>query len=131
MSVSSTHPARRVLVIDDDASARRMMRRALERAGYEVLDAADGRSGFELMRVELPDVVLLDLRMPGELSGTDVLELARRTLETRELRIAVVTASAHSEARDQLDSLGCDAFVEKPVSFDELFAVVARLAQRD
>lgn len=120
----------RLVLVDDDAAARRMMRRVLERRGYAVVDAADGRSGLDLVRSERPDGVLLDLRMPGELSGIDVARELRADDATAQIPIIVVSASTHLDARSLVEQVGCDAFVEKPVDFDELERVLAEFIPR-
>ena len=117
----------KIVLVDDDHAARRMMRRLLERRGHEIVDAEDGRSGLELVRAELPDVVLLDLRMPGELSGFDVARELRADATTREIPIIVVSASTHLDARELVEQVGCDAFVEKPVDFDQLDATLEQV----
>jgi CheY-like chemotaxis protein len=117
----------RVALVDDDHAARRMLRRVLERLGHEVLEASDGAAGLELVRAEHPDVLLLDLRMPGEHSGFDVARELRSDPATASIPIVVVSASTHLEARELVEQVGCDAFVEKPVDFDELERVIAQL----
>lgn len=126
----SADAAPRLVLVDDDAAARRMMRRVLERRGYVVDEAADGRSGLELVRVDAPAAVLLDLRMPGELSGIDVAAKLRADPATAGVPIVVVSASTHLDAKSLVEQVGCDAFVEKPVDFDELERVLAALIPR-
>jgi two-component system phosphate regulon response regulator PhoB len=118
-----------ILVIDDDDAARRMMRRALERKGHVVEEASSGAAGMKRM-VELgPDVVLLDLRMPGELSGLDVARKASADPATHTIPIIIVSASAHESMREITRELGCAGFVEKPVDFAELHNAIARVAR--
>lgn len=119
--------ARRVLVVDDDAAARRMLRRLLERRGYEVREQGDGRSGLEELRRDAPDIVLLDLRMPGELSGFDVAAKLKSDPATSSVPLVIVSASVQLDARTAIREIGCDAFVEKPVDFDELLATIEGL----
>lgn len=116
-----------LLVIDDDDAARRMMRRLLERRGYQVADEPDGASGLARARIELPAAVLLDLRMPGELSGLDVARELRDDATTTDIPVIIVSASTHLDARELVEQVGCDAFLEKPVDFDELEATLTRL----
>lgn len=116
-----------LLVVDDDDAARRMMRRLLERRGFRVIDADNGASGLSMARVELPACVLLDLRMPGELSGLDVARELRADAATARIPVVIVSASTHLDARELVDQVGCDAFLEKPVDFDELEATLARV----
>lgn len=114
-----------VALIDDDDAARRMMRRVLERRGYGVVDAPDGRSGVTLVTERMPAAVLLDLRMPGELSGIATARELRACAATASIPIIVVSASTHADARSVVAEVGCDAFLEKPVDFDELERVLA------
>jgi CheY-like chemotaxis protein len=115
-----------IVLVDDDAAARRMMRRVVERLGYVVHDASDGRAGVNLVRAVQPAAVLLDLRMPGELSGVAVAAELRGDESTSAIPIIVVSASTHADAKSVVREVGCDAFIEKPVDFDELAVVLAR-----
>lgn len=122
--------AHRLLLVDDDDAARRMMRRVLERRGYEVDEVSNGRAGVDAVRANAPAAVLLDLRMPGELSGVDVARELRGDPATAKVPIIVVSASTHLDARSLVQEVGCDAFVEKPVDFDELERTLAELIPR-
>lgn len=122
--------ATRLLLVDDDDAARRMMRRVLERRGYVVDDVSNGRDGLDHAVANPPAGVLLDLRMPGELSGFDVARLLREHPSTASIPIIVVSASTHLDARSMVHEVGCDAFVEKPVDFDELDRVLADVIPR-
>ena len=115
------------LVVDDDAAARRMMRRALERRGYRVIERTDGASGLAALSDERPDIVLLDLRMPGELSGIDATRMAKADPVIRHIPIVIVSASVHADARQLTDESGCDGFVEKPVDFALLEQEMSRV----
>lgn len=122
MTTAADMPGDRPLValIDDDDAARRMMRRVLARLGYEVVDASDGEGGLAIVRTHRPAIILLDLRMPGALSGFDVARELRDDDATRSIPIVVVSASTHMDARELVEAVGCDAFLEKPVDFDAL-----------
>jgi DNA-binding response OmpR family regulator len=119
----------RVLVIDDEAPIRLLCRVNLEAEGMEVLEAADGPSGLELARQERPDVVLLDVMMPG-LDGwrvaADLLEDERTT------EIPIIFLTARAELRDRargLDIGGID-YVTKPFNPLELAPLVRDLLAR-
>lgn len=116
-----------ILLIDDDAAARRMMRRALERHGHQVTEAANGADGLTQLRELRPQLVLLDLRMPGELSGLDVAQQAAADGAIAHIPIIIVSASAHDAMRESTMQSGCAAFIEKPVDFAELHATIARV----
>lgn len=114
-----------ILLVDDDAAARRMMRRVLVRFGYDVIEAADGAAAVATARERLPELLVLDIRMPGELSGLDAAAILREDATTAHIPIVIVSASTHLDAREMALEVGCDAFVEKPVDFDELQRVLA------
>ncbi|HOX46935.1 MAG TPA: response regulator [Myxococcota bacterium] len=121
----SVHPAR-ILVVDDDPQVCSMMRQVLAREGFGVLVAADGPSALEVVARERPDLVLLDLVMPG-MDGMEVL----RTLKTREssdfLPIILLTGQGDMDTRLRGLKLGADDYLTKPASPRELLARVDAL----
>jgi DNA-binding response OmpR family regulator len=119
----------RVLVIDDEAPIRLLCRVNLEAEGIQVLEAADGRTGLELARDEHPDVVLLDVMMPG-LDGWRVAE--ELLDDDRTLGIPIIFLTARAEFRDRargLDIGGID-YVTKPFNPLELAPLVRGLLAR-
>jgi len=121
--------ATRVLVIDDEAPIRLLCRVNLEAEKIDVLEAADGTTGLELARAEQPDVVLLDVMMPG-LDGWRVAEELLEDERTR--RIPIIFLTARAEFRDRargLDIGGVD-YVTKPFNPLELAPLVRGLLDR-
>jgi DNA-binding response OmpR family regulator len=119
----------RVLVIDDEAPIRLLCRVNLEAEKIEVLEAADGPSGLEKARAELPDVILLDVMMPG-LDGWRVAE--ELLDDERTAGIPIVFLTARAELRDRargLDLGGVD-YVTKPFNPVELAPLVRALLER-
>jgi DNA-binding response OmpR family regulator len=119
----------RVLVIDDEAPIRLLCRVNLEAEGMDVLEAADGPSGLDVARVEVPDVVLLDVMMPG-LDGWRVAE--HLLDDDRTNRIPIIFLTARAEFRDRargLDIGGVD-YVTKPFNPLELAPLVLDLLER-
>lgn len=116
-----------VLVVEDDEPIRRGVRDALTAAGYRALEAADGPSGLELALGGEPDLVLLDLALPG-LDGFDVLAAVRR--ERRGLPVIMLTA--RGEESDRVRGLrgGADDYVVKPFGVSELLARVEAVLRR-
>jgi DNA-binding response OmpR family regulator len=121
-------PVPRVLVIDDEAPIRLLCRVNLEAEGMEVLEAGDGPSGLEAARREAPDVVLLDVMMPG----LDGWRVAEELLEDpRTSAIPIVFLTARAELRDRargLDMGGLD-YVTKPFNPVELAPLVRDLLE--
>ena len=109
----------RILIADDMTNGRELVRTVLERAGYEVLEACDGREAVEIARRELPDLIILDLQMPV-LNGYDVLERLREDTRFATLPIVALTANAMQGDRDRAIAAGFTAYIPKPVSLPNL-----------
>ena len=110
----------RVLAVDDDADIRGLLRELLERAGYEVVDAASGREGLRALYAESPDLVLLDVSMP-ELDGWQTLERIR---DVSDVPVLMLTARAAELEKVRGLKAGADDYVTKPFGRQELLARV-------
>jgi two-component system, OmpR family, KDP operon response regulator KdpE len=113
---------KRILVVDDEPSIQRILRRNLTINGYEVLIAGDGNQAVEMVQLHQPDLVLLDLCLPGDLNGLDV------CVQVRQLspQLPIIVLSAVTEERQKVEALdlGADDYLTKPFSNDELQARV-------
>ncbi len=111
----------KILVVDDSSLSRRILRRILEPAGHEVIEASDGLSALETYSLVRPDLVLLDLTMTG-MHGLDVL----RRLREIDSRAAVVVASADIQRSTQVlaSDAGATAFLTKPFSATQVLEAV-------
>ena len=118
-------PRTRILVVDDEPQIRRLLRAALDRAGYEVLEAATAREALTRLAIEKPDLVLLDLGLPDR----DGLELLPLILTRSAAKVLVVSAREATEEKVAALDLGADDFVTKPFDTDEVLARV-RVALR-
>jgi DNA-binding response OmpR family regulator len=110
----------RVLAVDDDADIRGLLRELLERAGYEVVEAASGREGLRALYAESPDLVLLDVSMP-ELDGWQTLERIR---DVSDVPVLMLTARAAELEKVRGLKAGADDYVTKPFGRQELLARV-------
>ena len=118
-----------VLVVDDEAPIRLLCRVNLEAEGMRVLEAADGDKGLELARAERPDVVLLDVMMPGR-SGWEVAEELLGDDSTSSIPIIFLTARAEIRDRAKGIDLGGVDYVTKPFNPVELAPLVEDLVRR-
>ena len=125
----TTEPTHRILVVDDEADITALVAYHLAKAGYRVTTAGNGRDALESAREERPDLVVLDLMLPG-LSGYDVLAELRRREETREIGIILLTARKDEPDRIKGLSLGADDYLPKPFSPRELVLRVAAVLRR-
>jgi len=127
----ASEPAQRVLVVDDEPDIAGLVAYHLAKAGYRVSTAADGPEALARARAERPDLVVLDLMLPGR-SGLDVLADLRRSDETRQVGVILLTARKEEQDRIKGLSLGADDYLAKPFSPQELVlrvgAVLRRLA---
>jgi CheY-like chemotaxis protein len=112
-----------ILVCDDDPSLRELVRAVLG-PGYRFVEAADGTEALELARGLQPDLVVLDVMLPG-LSGIEVLEAIRGDAALRDLKVVVITAWSHAEIDAEV--AGADRFVAKPFDPDDLSHAVEEL----
>jgi DNA-binding response OmpR family regulator len=122
----ATAAERPILVVDDDAKIVRLVRTYLEREGYPVIEASDGRQALSLIARHDPQLVVLDLMLP-EVDGTTVIRAVRRTADT-----PIVVLSARGTTADRIAGLedGADDYVPKPFSPAELTARVRRVLAR-
>jgi two-component system cell cycle response regulator DivK len=121
-------PVHRILIADDKASSRELVRTILENFGYEVQEAEDGIKALEAVRNGLPDLVLLDLQMPG-LTGHEVLAQLRSDERFANLPVVALTASAMAGDRDKALAAGFTSYLAKPVTLSALRSEVSRLLQ--
>ena len=117
----------KILIVDDSALSRRTLRRILETAGYDVVEADDGMTALEVYFLEKPNLVLLDLVMTG-MYGLDVL-VKLREMDPNAL-VVVASADVQSSTRKMVDEAGALAFINKPFTSEPVIAAVeAALAE--
>jgi CheY-like chemotaxis protein len=115
-----------VLVIEDSASVRRLIDVCLRPTGAEIRSAEDGLSGLEAAWSSVPDVIVLDIGLPG-LDGWGVLARLRADERTSEVQVLVLTAHAQPEMADRAAADGADAFMTKPFRPDDLRETIESL----
>ncbi len=113
---------KKLLLIDDEEAIRMIYREEFESDGYQVVTAADGQSGLDLFRVDQPDLVILDIQMPG-INGVEVL----RQMKMLNAEVPVILCSAYQEFKRDLGTWASDDYVVKSGNLDELKATVRRL----
>lgn len=116
---------RTVLVADDDASVRALVRQILQTEGYDVIEASDGREALGLIREKRPDVALLDVRMP-QLDGFGVLQELASHGEGAQ-RVLLVTGAVEEQDYLRGWGLGADGYISKPFEPDDLIRAVAEV----
>ena len=111
--------AKSILIVDDEPMARTLLRLMLVRSGYEVIEAVDGYDALEKLRTILPDLVVLDVMMPG-LNGFDVCSSIREGQATSRIPVIMLSAKTDTASVSQGMDVGATRYLTKPVSPDEL-----------
>lgn len=112
-----------VLIVDDEPMARTLLRLMLIRSGYDVIEATDGYDALEKLRTVLPDIVILDVMMPG-LNGIEVCTKIRNEPTTSKLPVIMLSAKTDTGSINDGMGAGATKYLTKPVSPDELTAQV-------
>ena len=110
---------RTVLVVDDDAEVRHLLRATVELAGHRVVDAADGAEALELIKRSAPDLVLLDVRMP-RLDGAELCRWIKGNPATRDVTVLMLTSASREDERRRGLEAGADGYITKPFSVRSL-----------
>ena len=118
-----------VLVVEDNALNLKLVRDVLGHAGYRVLEAGDAEHGIALARQEAPDLILMDVQLPG-IDGIEALGRLRTDPMTSSIPVVALTALAMREDRERCLAAGFDGYLEKPVSVPALAGQVAELIAR-
>lgn len=114
-----------ILLVEDNEMNRDMLSRRLERKGFAVHVAADGREAIDRARDVLPDIILMDLSLP-ELDGWEATRILKAGDDTRGIPIIALTAHAMSGEKERALSAGCDDYDTKPVDLPRLLAKIER-----
>ena len=114
--------SKKIMVVDDSALSRRTLRRILEGAGYNVVEADEGMAALELYFIEKPDLVFLDLVMKG-MYGIDVLTKLREM--DAGASVVVASADIQTSTREMVEAAGARAFINKPFTTENVLGAVA------
>ena len=116
----------KLLLVEDNELNRDMLTRRLERRGFLVAIGLDGESALQMARQSKPDLILMDVGLPG-MNGWDATRSLKRDPETRHIPVVALTAHALTSDREQAVAAGCDAFETKPVEMDRLLRTIESL----
>ena len=119
----------RLLVVDDEPSIAKIVRKQLEVAGYEVTVAVDGLEGLTKARETLPELIVLDVMLP-KMNGVEVCSTLKQDPKTQRIPILMLTAKAQRQDQETGLQAGADAFLTKPFQLEELLDKVKTLLDR-
>src|ERR671925_1901701 len=115
-----------VLIVEDNEKNMKLARDVLQAKGYKTLEAVTGEEGVTLARQHMPDLVLMDIQLPG-ISGIEAFKQIRADAKTARVPVVALTASVTPTDRTAISAAGFDAFVSKPINLKEFLETVKRL----
>lgn len=113
----------RILIVEDNPTNMKFVVTVLENAGHQALQAEDAAAGIQLAREALPDLIFMDIQLPG-MDGLEASRLLKADEATRHIPIYALTAFAMKGDEEHILDAGCDGYLAKPVSYKDLLAAV-------
>ena len=121
----------RVLIVEDNPANMTLALFLLQSAGHTVFSATDAEAGLTLARAEKPDLILMDIQLPG-MDGLQATALLKRDAVTRAIPVIALTALAMKGDEERIRAAGCDGYIAKPMRYQEFMATIAaQLAQHE
>jgi two-component system, cell cycle response regulator DivK len=116
--------AKTVLHIEDNFDNRLLVRRLLQAAGYKVIEASNARQAHEMLKTNLPDLILMDINMP-DIDGYTLTTQIKSNLTLQRVPIVAITANVMRGDREKVFQAGCNGYIEKPIDVDRFLDQVA------
>lgn len=114
----------RVLIVEDNPTNMKLAITLLESAGHEVLTSTDAEAGLAVARAECPDLILMDIQLPG-MDGLEATSLLKQDTATRSIPVIALTALAMKGDEERIRAAGCDGYIAKPMRYQEFLATIA------
>lgn len=116
--------AKKILYVEDNFKNRLLVKRIVIAEGYEYEEAETGEAGWEAITAQKPDFILMDLRLPGEISGFELTRRIKAHPELQNIPIVVLTAYGNEQAENRAKAAGCDGFLTKPADIRQIRATL-------
>ena len=114
----------KVLIVEDNAANMTLATFLLQSAGHSVLSARDAETGLTLARSEQPDLVLMDIQLPG-MDGLEATAILKSAGATRDIPVVALTALAMKGDEERIRAAGCDGYIAKPLAYRDFLATIA------
>ena len=114
----------KVLIIEDNSANLALAKFLLESVGHTVVAAVDAETGVASARAELPDLILMDMQLPG-MDGLQATALLKASADTRAIPVIALTALAMNGDEERIRAVGCDGYIAKPIAYKEFLASIA------
>ena len=112
-----------ILIVEDNEKNMKLVRDILQAKGYQTLEAVNAEDGVKLAAENNPDLVLMDIQLPG-MNGMEALKVLRADPGTAGIPVIAITASVMTQDKQNIMDCGCNAFIEKPINLREFLATV-------
>lgn len=119
-----------ILVVDDNDDVRRLVTKVLAMSGYQLMEADNGAEALAAAEATTPDLVLMDLRLPGELNGLQATSRLKADPRTSRIPVVALTASVMDRDRQQALDAGCSGFIPKPIDIGALPGLVEKFIRQ-
>ena len=107
---------KKILIVDDDAGIRELVNTTLRSDDYQIFQAENGEKAIEIARADKPDLIIMDIMMPGEIDGLEATRIIKNDLETKNCHIIMLTGRGQKSDREKSLDAGAADFFEKPFS---------------
>jgi two-component system, cell cycle response regulator DivK len=114
----------KVLIVEDNPANMTLATFLVESAGHMVISATDAEAGLTVARAQQPDLILMDIQLPG-MDGLEATRQLKRDEATRAIPVIALTAFAMKGDEERIRSAGCDGYIAKPLAYRDLFAILA------
>ena len=118
-----------VLIVEDNEKNMKLARDVLQAKGFQTLEAVTGEEGVKLAKEKKPDLVLMDIQLPG-INGIEAFKQIRAEASTKGIPVVALTASVTPTDRSAISAAGFDAFLSKPINLKEFLDTIKRLVER-
>jgi two-component system phosphate regulon response regulator PhoB len=115
---------KKVLIVDDEPEVRRLVEVTLRSGDYEILQAEDAEKAIEIASIEMPDLIIMDVMMPGDMDGFEATRVLKNNPETKAITIVMLTARGQEADKEKGSEAGADDYFIKPFSPLELIQEV-------
>lgn len=122
-------PDRNVLVVEDNEKNRKLMRVILKAKGYTVIEAATGEEALGILKAQKPDIILMDIQLPG-IDGITLVKQIKADTAIKDIPIIAVTAYAMKGDEQKILDAGCNAYISKPINTQELPLMVEKYIKK-
>ncbi|MGB3715410.1 MAG: response regulator [Candidatus Promineifilaceae bacterium] len=123
--------SKRILYVEDNYNNMLLMKRIVEAEGHELLTSVDGEGGWSIASEEIPDLIFVDLRLPGDMDGFELLQRIKSDFDLQHIPVVVLTAGGSSDAEEQARGYSCDGFLQKPADIREIRALIRKYLGQD